>query len=134
MYARSIILTTFSTRARVSHGGFGSRPEKYMLYSASSCRRSASSRCSSCSMDAAIPLSRDEQPDERQPQFARERDRSIVDEHVGGVGRTDDLEQIAQPRGVARPEPRPVAVRGTAAHLAELGRRARDLERAREAE
>src|SRR5262249_25473966 len=37
-------LTSASTRARVSHGGFGSRPEKNMLYSASSCLRSASSR------------------------------------------------------------------------------------------
>ena len=47
MWARSICLTSASTRLRVSQGGLGSRPAKNMLYSASSCLRSASSRCSS---------------------------------------------------------------------------------------
>jgi hypothetical protein len=36
-----------ATRLRVSHGGFGSRPEKYMLYSASRRLRSTSSCCRS---------------------------------------------------------------------------------------
>ena len=42
MWVRSRRLTVASTRARVSHGGRGSRPEKYMLYSASSRLMSAS--------------------------------------------------------------------------------------------
>ena len=39
-----------STRLRVSQGGFGSRPAKNMLYSASSCLRAASRRCMSRSI------------------------------------------------------------------------------------
>src|SRR6185503_14147227 len=46
----------------------------------------------------------DQEPDERQPQLARVRHRPIVDEHVGGVGAADNLEQIAQLDRVARPE------------------------------
>ena len=54
-------------------------------------------------------LPRNQEPDQRQPQLARVRHRPIVDQHFGGVGAADDLKQIAQRRGVARPEARAVA-------------------------
>src|SRR6185369_9749139 len=42
----------------------------------------------------------------------------------------DDLEQLAETSGVARPEPRAMAQRSTLPGLAVLGRRTRDVERA----
>ena len=47
MCPRSHRLTIASTRLRVSQGGRGARPEKNMLYSASSLLSSASSVCRS---------------------------------------------------------------------------------------
>src|SRR3954465_15388345 len=98
MWPRSSRFTSASTRPRVSHGGLGSRPAKNMLYSASSCLRSASRRVRSRSMvEGATTLPRDQEPDERQPQLARVRPRPIVDENLGGVGAADDLKEIAEP-------------------------------------
>src|SRR5688572_19490235 len=50
MWARSYRLTMARTRLRVSQGGLGRRPAKYMLYSASSCLRADSRRCMSRSI------------------------------------------------------------------------------------
>src|SRR5262249_30386538 len=101
-----------------------------MLYSASSCLSSASSRGRSRSMEGGTGLlSRDQEPHERQPQLARVWDRTIVDQHFGRVRGTDNLEEIAEPRRVAGPEARAVAARRTGADLAEFRRAARDLER-----
>ena len=72
MWARSYCLTSASTRLRVSQGGFGSRPEKNMLYSASSRLSSASSRVRSRSISlgaTGFPLPLNEKPDERQPEL-----------------------------------------------------------------
>ena len=49
-----------------------------------------------------LPL--DEEPDERQPQLPRVGHRPIVNQHLGRVGAPDDLEHLAQPLGVGRPE------------------------------
>src|SRR5262245_57820840 len=112
MNARSNCFTSASTRARVSHGGFGSRPAKNMLYSASSCFSSASRRVSSLSiLGGGTTSPGNQEPDERQPQLARVRDRPIVDEHFGRVRAADDLEDVAQPRRFLRPEPRAVSMR-----------------------
>ena len=74
-----------------------------------------------------------EEPDERQPQLARVRHRPIVDRALRSRPSAPTIsKQIAQPRRVARPESRAVATRGARPGLAELGRRARELERARE--
>src|SRR4029450_7238515 len=58
MYARSYCFTIAVTRLRVSHGGLDRRPEKYMLYSASSRFSSASSRCKSRSIEGAAMVYR----------------------------------------------------------------------------
>src|SRR6186997_2113627 len=133
MCDRSYFLTSASTRFRVSQGGLGSRPAKNMLYSASSCFIWASRCCRSRStaLGSGTALSVDEEVQQRQPQFARVRHRPIVDQHFGVVRRTDDFEQVAELRGVSRPEPGAVAERGAAAGLAKFGRVARHLERAR---
>src|SRR6267142_4205113 len=109
MNARSYCLTSASTRARVSHGGLGSRPEKNMLYSASSRFISASSRIKSRSTvpgsaTSVVHVPGDQKPHQRQPQLARERHRPIVDEHVRGVRAAHDVEQVAEGNGIAGPE------------------------------
>src|SRR5712664_2600377 len=131
MYARSYCLTIASTRLRVSHGGFGSRPAKNMLYSASSCFSSTSRRFRSFSIlgGGTIHSPRNEEPDERQPQLARIGHGTIVDENFGRGRSADDLEEIAEARRVARPEARAIALRGATARLAKLRRAARDVER-----
>src|SRR2546427_6881776 len=106
MYARSYCLTSASTRLRVSHGGLGRRPEKYMLYSASRRLRSTSScwRPRSISVGSVTRLPERQEPDERQPQLSREWQRPIVDEHLGVVGRFHDREELAELHRVAGPE------------------------------
>ena len=73
-----------------------------------------------------------QEPHERQPQLARERHRPVIDQHFGGVGGADDLEQIAQLRRVGRQEPRPVSQGCAGTRFAELGGGARQIERAAE--
>src|SRR5438876_4534964 len=135
MYARSYCLTSASTRLRVSQGGFGSRPEKNMLYSASSRFNSASSRVKSRSISlggTSLPgYARDEEPDERQPQLPRVRHRPIVNQHLRRLVAPDDFEHLAQPLGVGWPEAHAIAVARAAARFATFGRAARQLERAR---
>ena len=53
-------------------------------------------------------------------------------EHLGARRGADDVEEIAQPDGVARTETGAVAQPAPGADLAEFGRAARQLERARE--
>src|SRR5262245_24505717 len=97
-----------------------------MLYSASSRFSSPSSFVSSraISLDAtgcSGPVARDQQPDQRKPELARERDRPVVDEHLREIRRSDDFEQIAQFSGLARPEARPVPVTLPGSRFPKLG-------------
>src|SRR5436309_16047290 len=124
-----------STRLLVSHGGFARLPAKYMLYSASSRFSSVSRRCRPLSIlvgSATLFLPGNEEPHQRQPQLARVRHGTIVDQHVGRIRGSHDFEQIAQPGGVPGPEAGTVAERGAAAGLTKLRRVARDFEGARE--
>src|SRR3989442_15167834 len=102
-----------------------------MLYSASRRFSSTSRRCRSRSMSvgSGTALPADQEPDQREPQLARVRHGAIVDEDLGVVQRPDDLEQVAQPRGVARPEARAIARGGAAPGLTEFRRAPRDVER-----
>src|SRR4051794_11500887 len=105
-----------------------------MLYSASSRFSSTSRRCRSRSVwegSGTIASPRNQEPDERQPQLARERHRAIVDEHLGRIVAADDLEQVAQPGGVARPEARAIASRRVVATLSKFGGLLRQLQRSR---
>src|SRR4029453_15020133 len=70
-----------------------------------------------------------EKPDEWQGEPARVRNRTIVDEHFGGVRTADDCEEIAQAQRIARPEPGAITARRSAAALAKLGGAAGDVER-----
>src|SRR5579872_795286 len=99
---RSHCLIIDSTRCRVSHGGFGSRPEKYMLYSASSRFSSASIRGSTFGRSFgvfwggccfAMPLAGNQQPNEWKPQLACVGDGAIVDENFRVRRAPDDSEQ-----------------------------------------
>src|SRR3954449_9705918 len=98
MCARSNCLTIASTRLRVSHGGFGSRPAKNMLYSASSRLISLASRCRSRSMvvGSATCLLVNEEVEQRQPELPRVGHRAIVDQDFRIVRRPDNFEQVAQ--------------------------------------
>src|SRR5262245_61447450 len=100
-----------------------------MLYSASRRFSSASSRCRSCSrLGAGTALEQNQKPDEWQPRLARERNRTIVDEHLGRVRHLYDLEQIAELQRIARPEPRAVAPGVARSGLAVLGRSLGDVQ------
>src|SRR5258705_3751743 len=146
MYPRSHFFTSAATRFRVSHGGRGSRPEKNMLYSASSCLSPAarvnrsfctsvssgmtnvySSQFAVCSLRSAV-RSTSQEPNERQPEFPCIRNGSIVDQHVGCVEPADEAEEVAQVDGVLRVEPGAVAQPIAGAHLAVIGGRARHLQ------
>src|SRR5436190_10024545 len=133
MYPRSYCFTIAWTRLRVSHGGFGSRPAKNMLYSASSCLRPASSRCSSRSVSligGTAVSAMQEEPDQRQPQRARVRHRPVVNQHFGQIRSPDQFEQSLQLRRIGGEEARAIPVRGTRSDLAVLRRRTRQLQRA----
>src|SRR5688572_7450103 len=105
-----------------------------MLYSAWSCLSPASSRWSSRSVSliggTVQASAMQEEPDERQPQFARIWDGPVVNQDLGRVRPPHQLEQVLEPRRVRRQEARAVAVRGARPHLPELGRRPRQLQRA----
>src|ERR1700724_1384407 len=99
MWPRSSCLTIASTRARVSHGGLGSRPAKNMLYSASSCRNSTSNRFKSRSISVGSftrRSPRNQKPDKWQPELPGVGHGAVVDEHFGRVARSDDLKQVPQ--------------------------------------
>ena len=68
-------------------------------------------------------------PEQRQPQLARERHRSIVDQHLGGVVAADDLEQVLERTGILRVEARAVTEAVADTRLAVLGRRSRQGDR-----
>src|SRR5688572_6139740 len=111
MMLRSSRLMVASTRVRVSQGGRGSLPEKYMLYSPSSFRRSLSRTCNSRSSalaSATLKLPRNQEPHERQPQLARVRNGTIINQHFARIERAHQLEEVAQLRRIGRPEARTV--------------------------
>src|ERR1700732_1416657 len=99
MWPRSSCFTSASTRARVSHGGLASRPAKNMLDSASSCLSSTSNRFSSRSISVGSFTSGspwNQKPDKGQPELPRVGHGAIVDQHLGRVARSNDLEQVSQ--------------------------------------
>src|SRR4051812_31891284 len=115
MNPRSKRFTIASTALRVSHGGFGSRPEKNMLYCASRFLRPVSSFCRSRStsetcLDTA-PSGVDEEVHERHPQLARIRHGLPVHEDLGIGGAADDIEDVAKAASVGNQELRPIAGR-----------------------
>src|SRR3954462_13556486 len=69
-----------------------------MLYSASSCLSPAARACRSfwTSVSSAMARLPDQEPDQRQPQLARVRLGTIVDQHLGRIEAADDGEQIAE--------------------------------------
>src|SRR5262249_25596294 len=73
-------------------------------------------------------LSGNQEPHERQPQLPRIGERAIVNQHLGRIRRSDDLEQIAETGGVNRPEPRSMTEGGPGAHFTVFGRGARNLQ------
>ena len=122
MCARSNCLTIASTRLRVSHGGFGSRPAKNMLYSASSCFISALEPLQiafDCGgSGTCLPL--DEEVQQRQPELPRIGHRADRRSAPRCRERTDDFEQVAQPRRIARPETGAVAEGGARCRSREI--------------
>src|SRR6266446_229553 len=105
MKPRSYRLTSASTAARVSHGGFGSRPAKNMLYCASRffsplssfCRsRSTSEMCGDCGGVLATVSGGGEKADERNPQLARVRHFLAVHENLGVSAGAHDVEDIKE--------------------------------------
>ena len=153
MWARSNCLTSASTRPRVSHGGFGSRPRRTCCIrprAASDRLRGAAGRVRSL-MIGHDTLPGDEEPDERQPQLAGVRHRPVVDQHLGRVravrrSRTDraaaphrDEKKRARYRGAPRPNrsrgTRPPPARAPAPDrsrgISSAGKRQRDRERPR---
>src|SRR3954471_17650847 len=112
-----------ATRLRVPHGGLGSRPAKYMLYSASSLFSSDSSRFRSRSVSEAGGTGDSppqQEPDQRQPQLAGVGHRPVVDQHLGRIRGADDLKQLAQADRLARPEAPAIAGGPPRARLPEI--------------
>src|SRR5512136_2999893 len=101
-----------STRPRASHGGFGSRPAKNMLYSRSSLRSSASRSRMSCSkslisgtgtQDRAASASQ-QKPHQRKPELPGVRQGTIVDEHLGLVETSDQHPELVELGDIAHQE------------------------------
>src|SRR6188508_1228148 len=130
----SVFLTSAATRARVSHGGRGSRPAKNMLNSASSRRISASRMIISRSKSdfGFWKSAKQMEPEQRQPQLFRIGHGPIVDQHFTVRHRPDQLEEIAERVRVAREKPRPIAAMVALAGLEEFLRRPGLLDRPRE--
>jgi cold shock protein len=132
--AGNVTKDTDSTRARVSQGGRGSRPAKNIVYSPSSRRSSAASVCRSRSMSngsVTIHLPGQEEPRQGQPQLARKRQGTIVDQDLAAGLAAHEREEVAHPHRVGRVEPRTDAKRRPLADLTAFGRGAGQVERPR---
>src|ERR1043166_1971012 len=117
MEPRSYRLTSASTALRVSHGGFGRRPAKNMLYCASRFFRFVSSFCKSRSTSqtccwrgwgvlAPAAGRVEEQVHERNPQRAAVRHVLAVHDDLRLVRSADDGKHVAQTVRIADAEVR----------------------------
>jgi hypothetical protein len=80
------------------------------------------------SLSGSVWSTKQEEPDQRQPELSRVRHGSIVDQHLGFGLTAGELEQIPKSNRVVRKETRAVAKRGAATNFAMLGGVTGDLD------